>query len=62
LYEIFFYYFILENQQKDKKEELGITYQDVMHFLRDYGVFADVQNLRDFFEYYNSDESKYRRI
>jgi hypothetical protein len=49
LYEIFFYYFILENQQKDKKEELGITYQDVMHFLRDYGVFADVQNLRDFF-------------
>lgn len=33
-----------------------------MHFLRDYGVFTDIQILQDFFEFYNADESKYTRI
>ena len=33
-----------------------------MHFLRDYGVFTDLNILQDFFEFYNSDESKYARI
>ena len=56
LYEIFFYYFIIENQQRDKKEELGITYQHVLHFLKDYHVIPDKEYLLSFIEFYNSDE------
>ena len=33
-----------------------------MHFLRDYGVFNDLQILTDFFEFYNCNEDKYRKI
>ena len=40
LYEIFFYYFIVDSQQRDKKEDLSITYQHLLHFLRDYQVLA----------------------
>lgn len=55
LYEIFFYYFIIENQQRDKKEELSITYQHILHFLRDYQVFPEMRDLLSFIEFYNSD-------
>lgn len=55
LYEIFFYYFIIENQQRDKKEDLSITYQHILHFLRDYQVFPELRDLLSFIEFYNSD-------
>ena len=55
MYEIFFYYFIIENQTREKKEELGVTYQHIMHFLRFYGVFHDIESLQGFLEFYNSD-------
>lgn len=52
---MFFYYFIVENQSKEKKEELGVTYQHVMHFLRFYRIFSDLDGLQNFLEYYNND-------
>ena len=61
LYEIFFYYFIIENQQKDKKEDLSINYQDVLHFLFNYQVFIKLEDLLNFFEYYNENH-KFKKI
>jgi hypothetical protein len=61
LYEIFFYYFIVESQQKDRKEELAVTYQHLLHFLRDYQVFNDLPDLLAFIEFYNAD-TRFRRL
>ena len=55
LYEIFFYYFIVDNQQRDKKEDLSITYQHLLHFLRDYQVLPEQRDLLAFIEFYNAD-------
>ena len=55
LYEIFFYYFIVDNQQRDKKEDLSITYQHLLHFLRDYQVLPEQRDLLAFLEFYNAD-------
>ena len=55
LYEIFFYYFIVDNQQRDKKEDLSITYQHLLHFLRDYQVLPELRDLLAFLEFYNAD-------
>jgi len=45
----------VENQQRDKKEDLSITYQHILHFLRDYQVFPELRDLLSFIEFYNSD-------
>jgi hypothetical protein len=34
LYEVFFQYTLLYLQQTDKKDEISITFQDIMHFLK----------------------------
>lgn len=34
LYEVFFQYTLLYLQQTDKKDEICITFQDVMHFMK----------------------------
>ena len=33
-----------------------------MHFLRDYGVLNDMINLTNFLEFYNADESKFKKV
>jgi hypothetical protein len=50
----------VENQQRDKKEDLAITYQHILHFLRDYQIFTDLNDLLGFLEFYNSDNRFHR--
>lgn len=45
LYKIFFYYFTIENQTREKKEDLAVAYQNVMHFLRFYQIFKSFKKL-----------------
>lgn len=45
LYEIFFSYSMIHNQITQKTEDLAITYQEVMHFLKFYEVISDQQKL-----------------
>lgn len=55
LYEVFSYYFIVHMQQKEKKEDLVITFQDVMHCIKFYGILQDAEVMNNFFDYYNMD-------
>ena len=38
-----------------------MTYQHVLHFLRDYQVFTELRDLLNFIEFYNSD-SKFKKL
>lgn len=38
LYEVFYQYTLLYDQDTEKKDEISITFQDVMHFLKFYGL------------------------
>ena len=55
LYEVFSNYFIVHNQQREKKEDLVITFQDVMHCIKFYGILQDSEVVANFFDYYNMD-------
>ncbi|KAL4509138.1 hypothetical protein ABPG72_018069 [Tetrahymena utriculariae] len=58
IYEIFFQYSMLYIQKTDKKDEIAIPIQDVMHFLKFYEVMKDSQNVFSFIEFYGMDDKR----
>lgn len=58
LYEIFFQYSMLYVQRTDKKDEIAIPQQDIMHFLKFYEILKDSQNVFSFMEYYGLDDKR----
>lgn len=62
LYEIYYSYSMIYLQQTDKKEEIVITFQDVMHFLKFYEIIQDSSNLFSFIEFYDTDEIRTKTL
>lgn len=53
LYETFHLYSIMYDQGDLKKDDLTISYQDVMHFLKYYNVCSNAGTLVQFMDYYD---------
>ncbi|CAD8095737.1 unnamed protein product [Paramecium sonneborni] len=62
LYEVFRQYAILYNTDHAKKDEISISFQDVMHFLKFYGLVQDSQELFSFVETYDKQGSKSKDV
>ncbi|CAD8201152.1 unnamed protein product [Paramecium octaurelia] len=62
LYEVFRQYAILYNTDHAKKDEISISFQDVMHFLKFYGLVQDSQELFSFVETYDKQGTKSKDV